>query len=476
MRRGVEQQFAIADSEPQLPHPAIDDVLSEIERLRAAGERRTADIVEFVNHHKEHLAHVQFGYLGRDGSDVLYLDKGRVISRPLETKQDARILLDYIKQRDATEGLTTDSYRLRSEILAGAHGDDDVIKSYDAYTYGTAPQHSKTELEAFLDNDMNWLPERLELHEEIATDYVEHSAALHTRVAEARGAEHPHTLYYLRGNTAAGKSTALQTHIDRYGLLLDEEGTLKGAFNVDAYKHHLKQTEAAIHGRVVVANQQVHIEGSRIKRFVQRLLHEQHGSRLNIVTDGRLEDPADIAAAFQRAQLNGAHIDILDIEAPLELSALRVLGRPVGGEDPNANFDALLRGYRGLHHTRSNLVENARERHGKGFEYLLVVADGLHGETQHFTQEQIRKMTKSELGRLGIGAVEMDDRERKLLELHMEQVGSRTISNQYISDVANAMGKWFTNGLHTVLQANIGKTLQEAVDDRSKLLHDTAAA
>lgn len=172
-------------------------------------------------------------------------------------------------------------------------------------------------------------------------------------MAEARGGDRPHTLYYLRGNTAAGKSTALRTHVDRYGLLFDNEGRLTGAFNTDAYKHRIKQVEAAIHGRVVVANQQVHIEGSRIKRLVQHLLHEQHGTQLNTVTDGRLEDPADITAAFNRARLGGAHIDILDIEAPLELSVLRVLERPVGGEDLNANFDAILRGYRGLHHTRS---------------------------------------------------------------------------------------------------------------------------
>ncbi len=475
MHRGIEQQFVIADSEPQLPHPAIDDVLSEIERLRAAGERKTADIVEFVNHHKEYLTHVQFGYLGRDGSDVLYLDKGRVVSMSLETKQDARALLDQIKQRDDTEGPTADSYRLRSEILAAARGDDDFIKSYEAYTYGTVPQHTKTALEEFLDDNTNWLPERIKLHEEIAVDYVEHSAALHARVTEARGADQPHTLYYLRGNTAAGKSTALRTHVDRYGLLLDKEGKLTGAFNTDAYKYQLKQAEAAIHGRVVVANQQVHTEGSRIKRLVQHLLHEQHGPQLNIVTDGRLEDPEDIKAAFHRAQSGGAHIDILDIEAPLELSALRVLGRPVGGEDPNANFDAILRGYRGLHHTRSSLIKKARDQYGKGFEYLLVVTDGLHGETQHFTQEEIRQMTTSELGRLGIGAVEMSSREQDLLDTHIAQVGGRTINSQYINDVANAMGKWFTNGLHTVLQTYIGKTLQEAVDDRSKLLHDNAA-
>ena len=45
----------------------------------------------------------------------------------------------------------------------------------------------------------------------------------------------------------------------------------------------------------------------------------------------------------------------------------------------------------------------------------------------------------------------------------------------YINEVANAMGKWFTSGLHTVLQANTGKTLREAIDDRSKLLHDAIA-
>ena len=294
-------------------------------------------------------------------------------------------------------------------------------------------------------------------------------------MAEARGGDRPHTLYYLSSNTAAGKSTALRTHVDRYGLLLDSEGKLTGAFNTDAYKHRIKQAEAAIHGRIVVANQQVHIEGSRIKRLVYHLLHEQHGPQLNIVTDGRLEDPADITAAFTRARRGGAHIDILDIEAPLELSALRVLGRPIGGEDPNANFDAILRGYRGLHHTRSGLIESAREQHGKGFEYLLVVADGLHGETRHYTQEQIRDMSKSELGRLGIGALELSAREQRLLELHMEQVGARVINGKYINDVASAMGKWFTSGLHTVLQANTGKSLREAIDDRSKLLHDATA-
>ena len=84
-------------------------------------------------------------------------------------------------------------------------------------------------------------------------------------------------------------------------------------------------------------------------------------------------------------------------------------------------------------------------------------------------------MSTRELGRLGIGALELSDREQQLLELHMEQVGARRINGQYINDVANAMGKWFSSGLHTVLQANKGKTLQEAIDDRSKLLDDTTA-
>ena len=77
MSRGIEQQYMIAGIEPQLPHPDATDVLSEIERLRAAGERETADIVEFVNHHNEYLGHVQFGHLGRDGTAAGQRDSGR---------------------------------------------------------------------------------------------------------------------------------------------------------------------------------------------------------------------------------------------------------------------------------------------------------------------------------------------------------------------------------------------------------------
>ena len=64
MSRGIEQQYMIAGIEPQLPHPDATDVLSEIERLRAAGWTRTPDPMDAPNE-----ASLRFR---RDGADCLF--------------------------------------------------------------------------------------------------------------------------------------------------------------------------------------------------------------------------------------------------------------------------------------------------------------------------------------------------------------------------------------------------------------------
>ncbi len=435
------------------PEVTLDSVLDLVTRLHDQGyDADEVDLIvrEFVDEHREHLDSIHFGLVLDRGGQVLYLDRGTLVKHDIESPQAARQLLDTIKQRDIEEAPTVHSYGLRSALFREVKGDSDIMTTSDAFTYGPLPE--KKRLKNHLDNESNWLPERAELHRVLAEQYVGECLDMHNRVASHYGDQR--VLVLLRGNTAAGKTTALRSNPE-FAHLLDEQGTPTGAVNIDNYKYHLKQHEAGRHGRKAATNQQVHDEGSLVKRKMIGELRSRHGQDLNEVVDSRFcELGEDVEPAFVRAREENKKLVILDINVGLMTSCLRVLGREINGEDPNATFGAVSGGYRHMHESGLGLMGLVEEHDEMVASYVHVHAHDTVGNTRTYTIAEMYDNIDE--------LVQMDTQ----VDATVESVRATVIDDEFIEQVRSEFGS-YGQRVVAALEEMKGMTIEQAMNARS---------
>ncbi|MCX6800371.1 MAG: zeta toxin family protein, partial [Candidatus Falkowbacteria bacterium] len=364
------------------------------------------------------------------------------------SKENAREVLDIIKGLD--ENLRGNSYDLRRDLLKKSEGG---IKTYEAYTYGNPEDPNNfASCYAFAKQPQNWLEERRLVQSNLINVGIQEAIAMSERLNE----EVP-TIYILRGNTAAGKSTALRRE-PMFQKTLDSTGQPAGAINPDAYKVKIQELEKD-EEEPTINSEQCHIESSIINLRATSELMKRHD--LSLVMDQRFAGEYSVDDMVDSAEQTGRRVKMLDIESPLEISLIRVLAR--GIYEPRTTFQAVADGYEGIRLHRKNVVDLVKSNSNIKY-YLLYdaneqgdvvgLAEKIDGELMIKPNQQIR------FDELTLFQNEKD------VELLIEQLKVTRITQEYIAKAI----KEFELQPHqiTALENSIGLTFKEALDKKSK--------
>ena len=304
---------------------------------------------------------------------------------------------------------------------------------------------------ARFDDANEWHPERVALHERIVSTLLEGADVLSRRLREYEaGNEREPTIYCLRGACGSGKTTALRD--GTIGGVLDENGEPNGTLAPDVIKMFLRRGGLLNH-------LQVHDEASMLGRKLAKVLHER---AMAYVTD--FEDVFSDAVETKRK------VVIVDIDVPLELSAVRVLVRPKGSKSASIDFDGVVRAFGAIRKNRLKLHKQVLEYSDVVDSYILKCFDY---ETKHL--EDVMRYENGELKTLS-GKEELAEMavmsDKKHIDAEIEKVRETMITDGFISHFRDVYldGKpeWNDGGVIAELERHIGKTIAEALDDKSK--------
>lgn len=319
----------------------VDRVRSEIESYQGSnidgmleGLRNRVD--------RELLRGSELSMLSARGDVVIMVDANRELQALRVNPDNASQILKQIKEHDTV--LRGRSFELRQAILQRSGGS---INSFEAYTYNPSGNLTGSELKNFLDEPKNWVPERRRMHEQLITEELRSIEAMSERISV-----NGKTIYALRGNTAAGKTTMLRQN-ERFSGALDADGRPTGAVNPDKYKVYLRNLEQS-GSKQTVNSTQVHSESTMITR---RIKNEIQRRDLSAIYDQRFNENKDIVTLLEDARRTGKNVKILDVDAPLELSIARVFLRKADGPDPVPPFEILAEGFQGIRENRKKLIK-----------------------------------------------------------------------------------------------------------------------
>jgi len=414
-------------------------------------------IAEF-NESNELLQGLEFTLIQAHREKVLIVDQSGKLKEVSVTSQNARDVLREIKQADET--IQGESYDLRQEIL---HRSGGKLDTWEAFTYGV--DVDKSVIKAYLDDPENWVPERRKLHQEIVDEQSAKALQLSERF-HAVGNEP--TIYCLRGNTAAGKTTTLRGH-ERFKPAIDPAtGEPTGAINPDTYKSIIRRGERDF-GRQTISHHQAHTEGSMIARRIERGIAESQSS---MIIDKRLNEDADVEAYVKMARSQGKRMQVLDVDAPLETSCLGVLTREPSGDDPLVPFDAIAEGFVTVRENRGKLmtraVKGADGNYDTSINYYALYARGSDNQAVRVAEVVNGDLNIDEAhSGLFTEAVKADGHKEEV-----ERVRRTVVDDDYIARTLSKFpeGK-YQDRVRTVLEQNRGKTLEEALNENARRMN-----
>jgi len=386
---------------------------------------------------------------------VMVNTNGRLEEVPVASENAKDVLLA-VKAADG-ERKKGHSYGLRHEIIKRSAG---AIPTCEAFTYADELPAGSA-LDAYLDDESNWVPERAELQQEIVAAELEKAHEMSDRLQD----EKP-TVYALRGNTAAGKTTAVKSN-PIFVKAIDEAGETTGSINPDTYKNDLRRADAEGDSQVV-SHFQAHEEGAMIARKINASLASSESS---MVIDKRMSKIRNLAELMNTAEAGGKDIKILDVDVPLELSLVRVLEREVGGEDPNVPFDSIAVGFAEIRGNRKALLQKVAED-DKIVDYVLRVADET-GRSVEVVKKVDGELTTDEAF-AGLLEQAVDS---KSTDATIENLGATVITDEYVNDYISRVYADDPEGAranHTRASLNRyrGKTLRQAIDERANTLNE----
>lgn len=416
---------------------------------RLPNDRATAFIAEFNQNNPGLLKSQEFRLLHSQGEKIIMVDESGNLREMVVTKENARSTLGEIKDKDET--LRGNSYGLRKEIVRRSNGE---ITTHEAYTYPLVIPKGNN-LDAFLDNPDNWVPERRALQQQIIDQEYAKTLALSARLGDPEP-----TVYALRGNTAAGKTTAIKKD-ELFRRALDEDGQPSGAINPDTYKTELKSSEV-VNGKQAVGHQQAHEEGSMIARKISGKIADSESS---MVIDKRMNKAKNITELIALAERYGKGVKILDVDVPLETSLIRVLGRKIGGKDPTVPFDAVTEGFEGVRQNRAALIEQVINN-PKIKDYALYVTDESGASI---------KAAQKVNGEFMVIEGQENAFQRatsKNTESTVVQMASTVIDEAYIEGVINSTPEVMQPKIRTSLERYKGRTMKEALDLHAQKLNE----
>jgi len=382
---------------------------------------------------------------------------------PLETvkenlklnPQNTREILNYIKiidletdrlslQEKRERGIDRNqsTYPLRTYCLQASEGKMTTFEAYTKsiniklYTNPFAPASRE-----YASHEYNYIPERVKDHVRILAEYATDMMALSKRLTTSK-----RTFFCVGGNTAVGKSRCVKEDKAFASGLVN--GELLGALNPDTVKYKLRKDVSG------VTNQQVHVEGVAVGQKLSLEL-QNRALKASIVIDERLGVPSVIQSLLDKAQQTKAVVRLKDIEGPLMLSCLRVLGRNVKTE-PCVPFDPIAVGYKTLRENRNMVIELIRKSDTVEAYELFAVNE----------QNQTCLVASKTKGVFTIFDQSMYDRATsKTEDGEIIKVKSILITPEFIEFAANLPG--VNVG---ALQKYTGKTIATALEEHSQTL------
>lgn len=315
---------------------------------------------------------------------------------------------------------------------------------------------------ARFDNEAEWHPERVKFHESIVQAMLQGADRLSQRLREHEIAEgRKPTIYCLRGTCGSGKTTALREGL--FEGVLDEDGQPSGTLAPDTLKTPLREN-----GRM--SHVQVHDESSMLSRKVLAKIKERaRRGPFSMVYDKLMGYRSDFVDVFEDADETDREVAILDIDVPLELSAVRVLTREKNGEDPNIDFAGVASAFAAIRGNRSALFGQIAENANLVGSYTLRVFNPetkRSVEVARFEDGRIRTIPGREA--LAKQAVMTSSAE---IESEIASIRDTVITEDYIAhfeeNYANEESWHHVAKNLVVLRANLGKTLGEALDNKA---------
>lgn len=318
-------------------------------------------------------------------------------------------------------------------------------------------------ISARFDDPDEWHPERAKFHEQIVDDMLAKADALSQRLRrhEIEEGRKP-TIYCLRGACGSGKTTALRGGL--FNGILDETGEPSGTLAPDVLKTPLREEGKMSHV-------QVHDESSMLSRKLSRAMRERAMSEpYSMVYDKLMAFPTDFEDVFEDASETDREVAILDMDVPLELSAVRVLSRQKNGEDPNIDFTGVANAFSAVRKNRSALFNQISEHSDAVSAYTLRVFDPTTKQSVEAARFEHGKIVAIS-GREALAekaVISSDDS----VNMEVAAVRDTLITEDYISYFENAYfddnSKRYAAKNVAILREYIGKTLGEALDDKAK--------
>jgi hypothetical protein len=227
----------------------------------------------------------------------------------------------------------------------------------------------------------NWRPSRRELHGRLLKDALKRADTF----ARALSGLVPPTLFAMRGNTAAGKTSALKKAAPAVKEALDavEHETASApwgvsvesaSLNPDNFKGPLMKA-----GGRDLTSAEVHLESSVLTDQLEKELinlkdPNDKTKPATILVDKRLAKLKEVKAYADAARESGRDFMLCDVDAPLEASLVGVLRREPGGPDPLPSFDVVKEGFEAVREDRAAVIKLFQSGEATGT-YKLYVAD-----------------------------------------------------------------------------------------------------
>lgn len=193
--------------------------------------------------------------------------------------------------------------------------------------------------------------ERQAWHERVLTKTFEFGKHLSDELGP------PPRIIAARGGCGAGKTTAFKKLFQGKNIF-NEKSDIPGAVKPDYFKDVIKD-EARDSLGIEITSDQTHMESTGLCRMYAEELKSDPNT--SMVIDKQLETAGDIQELIEWGHETGKPVELLDNDVPIELSAYRVLKRPIGGADPNMQFSSVARGFIGIRANRAELLSDIKD-------------------------------------------------------------------------------------------------------------------
>ncbi len=317
---------------------------------------------------------------------------------------------------------------------------------------------SKDKKREIYDNPENWDETRRLLHEKLKIENIQKALDLSRRLEIANPKIPPPTIFALRGSPGAGKTTSLRRGNEMFRGILDESGQPSGSLAPDVFKGPLKE-------KGNLSSNQVHAESTMLGRIVKK---EVSNANTSVVFDKLMNENADIEEMIESAIETNRKIAIMDIDVPLELSAVRVLGREKGGADPNITFEGVEQGFRGIRQNReaAHKILDSNPKLVSGYVLMAYDIESRQSVEVAMWDDEAGNVRILE-GRENLAKQSIEDPEEET-----ERIKNTVITEEYIKNFTTTYfdekSEPFAEKTAQTLRQYLGKTISMALDEKAQ--------